>query len=98
MLDTIKNIQGASTKKSSNAIWSDDLISTYYSNYFVNLNSKQLDKEFNSDILMLVKALSNLPHNDRKALIEVLARVIEFYIENKVEKEIEFSFNKILKF
>jgi hypothetical protein len=98
MLDTIKNIQGASTKKSSNAIWSDDLISTYYSNYFVNLNSKQLDKEFNSDILMLVKALSKLPHNDRKALIEVLARVIEFYIENKVEKEIEFSFNKILKF
>jgi hypothetical protein len=94
----IKNIQGASTKKSSNAIWSDDLISTYYSNYFVNLNSKQLDKEFNSDILMLVKALSKLPHNDRKALIEVLARVIEFYIENKVEKEIEFSFNKILKF
>jgi len=98
MLDTIKNIQGASTKKSSNAIWSDDLISTYYSNYFVNLNSKQLDKEFNSDILMLVKALSKLPHNDRKALIEILARVIEFYIENKVEKEIEFSFNKILKF
>jgi hypothetical protein len=98
MLDTIKNIQGTSTKKSSNAIWSDDLISTYYSNYFVNLNSKQLDKEFNSDILMLVKALSKLPDNDRKALIEALARVIEFYIENKVEKEVELSFNKFLKF
>jgi len=98
MLDTLKNIQGTPRKKSTSAIWSDDLISTYYSNYFENLNSKQLDKEFNSDLLRLVKTLSKLSDNDRKALIEVLARVIEFYIENKVEKEIEISFNKILKF
>lgn len=98
MLDTLKHIQGSSSKTSSNAIWSDELITTYYSNYFETLNSKQLDKEFNSDILKLVRTLSKLPENERKALVEVLARVIEFYIENKIEKEIEFSFHKLLKF
>lgn len=98
MLDTLKHIQGSPSKTSSNAIWRDELITTYYSNYFETLNSKQLDKEFNSDILKLVRTLSKLPENERKALVEVLARVIEFYIENKIEKEIEFSFHKLLKF
>ena len=98
MLDTLKHIQGTPSKTINNSIWSDELITTYYSNYFDNISSKQLEKEFNSDILKLVKTLSKLSENDRKALIDTLARVIEFYIENKVEKEIEFSFHKILKF
>lgn len=98
MLDTLKNMQGTPTKTSSNAIWSDELITTYYENYFENLNSKQLDKEFNSDILTLVKTLHKLPENDRKLMVDALASVIEFYIENKIEKEIEFSFNNLLKF
>lgn len=98
MLDTLKYIQGPSSKVSNNSIWGDELITSYYSNYFESLSSKQLDKEFNNDILKLVKALSKLPDNERKIMIEALAKVIEFYIENKVEKEIEFSFHKLLKF
>lgn len=98
MLDTLKHIHETPSKTSHNSIWSDELITAYYSNYYENISSKQLDREFNSDIIKLVKTFSKLPDNERKAIINALARVIEFYVENKVEKEIEFSFHKLLKF
>ncbi|MBX2930615.1 MAG: hypothetical protein KF781_01570 [Chitinophagaceae bacterium] len=53
-------------KDMNNFIWGDEIITNYYTNYYKSLNSRQLDKQFNSDILSLVKVLSKLPEQDRK--------------------------------
>lgn len=76
----------------------DHMIQDYYIDYYQNLSSKELDKEFNKDILTLTKALSKLPESERKNLIEILSNLIEFYIENKIEKELNNSIFKIMKF
>lgn len=78
--------------------WNDSLIQDFYLNYYQNLNSKELDREFNKDIKVLTEALSKLPTSERKAFIQVLSRFIEFYLENKIEREIDSSLFKILKF
>lgn len=85
-------------KKRKLDYWNDNLIQDYYINYYQNLSAKELDKEFNKDIRTLTKALSKLPDSERKAFIDVLSVVIEFYLENKIEKEIDHSLFKILKF
>lgn len=86
-----------STKKKSE-YWNDSLIEDFYLNYYHNLNSKELDREFNKDIKMLTDSLVKLPASERKAFIQVLSRFIEFYLENKIEREIDDSLFKILKF
>lgn len=86
------------SKLSDQSIWGDKVIAAYYSNYFNNLTSKQLDREFNNNILALIKTLNNLSGNSRQQLIDILAREIEFYLKNKIEKELELSFDKLLKF
>lgn len=100
MLDTLENPKGTSTKNKMRnySIWSDELFSSYYSNYFEKLSSEQLDEEFNSNLIRLAKVLTKTTQNDRKDMIDIIARVIEYYIENKVEKEIDSAFHKILKF
>jgi len=76
----------------------DDLISNYYKDHFYTTSSKQLDSDFNRDMKMLTKVLSEISESDRKAFIHLFSKVLEFYIENKLEKEIDQSFYKILKF
>lgn len=49
-------------------------------------------------MLMLAKTLGKLSNKSRDVLIEVLSKIIEFYIEKKVEKDLEFSFSKVFKF
>lgn len=78
--------------------WHDPLLQDFYLHFYQNLNSKELDKEFNRDIKMLTNTLTKLPDSERKVFIHVLARYIEFYIENKIEREIDSSLLKILKF
>ncbi|MDP4226273.1 MAG: hypothetical protein Q8910_07825 [Bacteroidota bacterium] len=96
MLKTIDKRKEMTTQSSS--FWEDEIFQNYYKNHFNSLSSKQLDKEFSKDLNMLAKTLKKLPENERKTFIEILSKEIEFYIENKVEKELEFSINKILKF
>jgi len=98
MLDTIKENHVARAKPGNKSIFTDELISTYYQNYYDNLTSKQLDRKFNNDISSLVGILSKLSQENRDLLIGSLSSLIELYIERKVEKEIEFSFHKLLKF
>lgn len=86
-----------STKKKSE-YWNDSLIEDFYLNYYQNLNSKELDREFNKDIKLLTDSLVKLPVSERKAFIQVLSNFIEFYLENKIEREIDDSLFKILKF
>jgi|GEM_PF-4002752 len=97
MLETLDKYD-THPKTINNSIWGDELVTNYYTNYYDNLTSKQLDRQFNNDISSLVKTLSKLPEQDRKKLIEALSKVIEFYIEHKFEKELEFSFHKLLRF
>lgn len=95
-LESIKNSIQSEVKKRD---YTDDvLIKHYYSQYFQNLTSKELDKNFNKDILSLTKALSKLPKEERSTLIKALSRIVEFYVESKVEKEIDLSFSKLFKF
>lgn len=86
-----------STKKKSE-YRNDSLIEDFYLNYYHNLSSKELDREFNKDIKLLTDSLVKLPVSERKAFIQVLSNFIEFYLENKIEREIDDSLFKILKF
>ena len=97
-LESIKNSLKTGESKKSHQHWDDVLVRNYYSHYFQGLTPKELDKDFNKDIRTLANALSKLPETERKDLINVLSRVIEFYMESKIEKEIENSFSKLFKF
>lgn len=77
--------------------WNDSMIQDFYLDYYQNMNSKELDQEFSKDLKTLTKTLGKLPSSERKAFIDVLSRVIEFYLDNKIEKEIDRLFLKILK-
>ncbi len=78
--------------------WNDSLIQDFYVDYYKNLNSKELDEEFNQDLRTLTNVLGKLSESERKTFIELFSKFLEFYIENKIEKEIELSLFKILKF
>jgi hypothetical protein len=80
------------------SFWEDAIIQNYYLDYFDSLSTKQLDREFTNDLKLLTKSLSKLSDSDRKAFINILSDFIEFYLEHKIEKEIDISFQKILKF
>ncbi len=82
---------------SKTEFWNDALFSFYYTNHYNNLNSKELDKEFSNDIKLLSKALSNLSDSDRKHLVLLLSKFIDFYINQKIEKELENYLNRILQ-
>ncbi|MDR1876419.1 MAG: hypothetical protein LBQ84_02205 [Flavobacteriaceae bacterium] len=83
----------------NNSFWNDSLIRNYYVHHFDDLNSKELDKEFSHDLKMFAKTLSKLSDSDRKAFIKVMmSRVIESYIDHKIEKELTNSIHKVLKF
>ncbi len=69
----------------------------YYLNYYSDLSTKELDLEFRRDMIILTKTLSKLKDSERKIFISVLSKYIEQYINQKVEKEIDFSFMKIFK-
>ncbi len=77
--------------------WGDSLIQNYYMDYYDNLSSKELDYEFREDIIKLSKTLRKLSDPDRKFFIEFLSKFFEFYLDKKIEKEIDNSFHKILK-
>jgi len=98
LLDRKDKTSNSTEKKKKLDYWNDSLIQDYYINYYQNLSIKELDEEFNKDIRTLTKALSKLPDSERKAFVNILSRVIEFYLENKIEKEIDRSLFKILKF
>jgi len=98
LLDRKDKTSNSTEKKKKLDYWNDSLIQDYYINYYQNLSIKELDEEFNKDIRTLTKALSKLPDSERKAFVNILYRVIEFYLENKIEKEIDRSLFKILKF
>jgi len=98
LLDKKDKISNSIEKKKKLDYWNDSLIQDYYINYYQNLSVKQLDEEFIKDIRTLTKALSKLPDSERKAFVDILSRIIEFYLENKIEKEIDQSLFKILKF
>lgn len=87
-------------KKSSQnlRVWEDDIFLDYYGNYYNDLSSKELDVDFNHELKILVQAMSKLNDPEKKALINLLAKVIEHYLEQKIDKELDFSFKKILKF
>lgn len=86
------------TAKKKFEYWNDVLIEDFYVNYYHNLNSKELDREFNKDIKILTNSLVKLPASERKAFIQVLSNFIEFYLENKIKREIDESLSKILRF
>jgi hypothetical protein len=87
-------------KKSSDywRIWEDDLIGNYYEDYYRSIDPKQLEIEFNKDFNKLAGALIKLDVNERKVFIDFLAKFIEFYLEQKIDKEIDLSIRKILRF
>ena len=78
--------------------WNDNLYQDIYVDYFNRLSSRELDREFNKDMNTIIKAMKNLSENERKKFIDIFSRLIEFYLKTKIEKEIDDSIYKILKF
>lgn len=97
MLETIKDKNINKSEKLHDSFFNNYMIIDFYNNYYNELNSRQLDKEFNHDLSILVKSLHKLPQNERKEFIKLLSKVVEFYIENKIEKELDKSLYRIFK-
>ena len=76
----------------------DEFLFEYYNNYFENLSSSQLDREFYLSLSSMIKSFKKLPQEKRTAFVNVISNLIEFYIENKIEKELGKSFYKVLRF
>jgi len=74
------------------------LIQEYYNDYYKVISSKELDRELSKNMKIITKAFENLPDEKRDSMIELfLAKFIEFYVDQKVEKELDISLKKILK-
>jgi hypothetical protein len=73
------------------------MVQNYYIDKLKNLDSKELDKEFNTALKLFASLLNKLSQKEKKAFINLFAQLIEFYIENKIEKELYKSFAKVLK-
>ena len=67
-LESIKNSLDTGESRNSQQHWNDVLVRNYYSHYFHNLTSKELDKDFNNDIRVLTQTLGKLPEKERKAM------------------------------
>jgi hypothetical protein len=65
-------------------------------NRFKTSSAKQLDKELNYELKPLIKVLSRLDEKERKYFIEAISNILDLYIENKIEKELEKNFVKLL--
>lgn len=81
-----------------NRILNDLIIQSACNEYKESISSKKLDREFYEDIKSFATILSKLPEPQRKYIIDALSKSVEFYISRKVEKEINSSFNKVMKF
>ena len=92
------NKMSAKTEANIFGYWNDSLIHEYYIDYYKDLSSKELDVEFRKDITSLSKVLSKLSENERKLFIDLLSKYVEFYISQKVEKELDKSIMQFLKF
>jgi hypothetical protein len=75
----------------------ESLAEEFFARYYQSLDSKELDREFNKDLKTLTNLLTQFPDSYRKILIDIMAGYIEFYMENKIEREIEDSFFNIIK-
>lgn len=95
-MDLVKKDSKPLSKKQS--IWNEYLLQEYYSDYYSELSSKQLDSEFRNELKVLGKSMSKLNDDEKKEMIKVIADVINFYVENKVNKELENSFSNIFRF
>lgn len=76
----------------------DFLIREYYLDYYQDVPSKELDQEFSKDLKIITKVFKKLSDKEKDPVIELfLAKLIEFYVDQKVEKELDISLKKILK-
>lgn len=98
MQNILDNINRVQKSKSNIDFWKDTMFQDFYLEYYQNLSSNELDREFNQNLQTLTQAISKLPDSERKAFIGVYSRFIELYFENKIEKEISNAFSKILNF
>jgi hypothetical protein len=98
MENKINNINHVQKSMSNLDFWKESMFQDFYIDYYQNLSSNELDREFNQNLQTLTRTLSKLSDSDRKAFIGLYSRFIEFYLENKIEKEINNAFNKILNF
>lgn len=96
MLKTIDN--NKVDKIESYSRFKDELLFDYYNNYFDHLSSRQLDKEFNKDLSIMIKSLKKLSQEERSIFVNSISRLIAFYLESKMEKELDKSFHTLFKF
>lgn len=91
------NIANGKNKKSDISYLNDDIFLDYYSTFYNDMSSKELDSDFNRELRVLVQSMSKMNESERKAFLNVLSMVIGHYIEQKIDKELDFSFKKIFK-
>ncbi len=57
--------------------------------------SKQIDCEFDKDLQAITRNLNRLPQSKRKVLLVALSNLMETYLTQKVEKELNRSLKKV---
>jgi hypothetical protein len=78
--------------------WGEDLPSGILSEVYTDHSVKEMDKKFARDLKVLVKSLSKLSDPERKIFIKVMATIVQSYLEQKVDKELDISIKKVFKF
>ena len=90
----LKEVDKSLMKKSKEiSTFQSEILFDYYVNYFNSLSSTNLDKEFNRDLSIMTNSLRKLPEKERGLFVNYIAKLIEAYIESKVEKELTKSFH-----
>lgn len=92
-MNSVLDIKAAKNKPKNLQFWGDQIFIDYYDNYYNSLTTKELDRDFNNRINSLVKVMGRLNDEEKKAFTNVMAIVIEHYLEQKIDKEIDYSFH-----
>ncbi len=66
-------------------------------NRFETAPSRELDSHFYKELKPLVKSLSRLDSAKRKILVNVISSLMEVYITNKVDRELDHLFRDLIK-
>jgi len=64
---------------------------------FETAPSRELDLHFYKELKPLVKSLANLDKEKREILAFAISSLIDIYMSNKVERELEHLFKNLIK-
>ena len=85
-----------SPQRKERSYWGDEVVTDYYLEHMKSLDSRELDRQLGKDMRILANAVERLNRGE-KAIADVFAALVEFYVERKVQNEIQDCLAQVLK-